>query len=109
MLEVYKFQTAKMGTIIGLITAVLVLAFARLVYNHIQLRKVPGPLLAGCTNLWRAYLQYNGGLRAELLHLHEVHGPIVRYGVNMVSIADPAAVSQIYLGKGFMIVRIKHK
>lgn len=65
----------------------------------------PGPLVAGATDLWRAYQQYNGRLRTTLLDLHVRHGPIVRYGVRSISISDPAALNIIYGSReGFITV-----
>lgn len=80
-------------------TVVAIVCFflaARLVYNWSKLYKIPGPFLASITDLWRAYHQYRGQLRGKLLDLHKKHGSFVRYGVNCVSISDPAAISIIY-------------
>lgn len=94
-----------MNTLEYSIIIAVFLLIVRVTYNWAQLRNIPGPLLAGCTNLWRAYYQYSGKLRSELLRLHDIHGPVVRYGVNMVSINDPAAIKPIYTAaKGFGIV-----
>jgi cytochrome P450 len=91
----------------GLITilSIIFLLIARLTYNYTRLHHIPGPLLAGSTNLWRAYHQYRGNLRHTIIALHDQFGPVVRYGVNMVSIRDSRAVQQIYASprKGFTI------
>lgn len=68
----------------------------RLAFNWMKLNSVPGPFLAGISDLWRAYRQYRGQLREDLLQLHQKHGPIVRYGVNSVSFSDPSAIQVIY-------------
>lgn len=66
-----------------------------------------GPFLARISDLWRAYYQYNGLPRAKLLQLYEKHGPIIRYGVNSISISDPSAISVIYGSRaGFVTVII---
>ncbi|EMR62676.1 putative cytochrome p450 oxidoreductase protein [Eutypa lata UCREL1] len=74
-------------------TLFLSLVCTRLLSNWRRLNKAPGPLLAGVTDLWRAYQQYNGKLGHKLLDLHSKHGPIVRYGngkevPSLVSTAD---------------------
>ena len=68
----------------------------RLLVSWLHLRKAPGPILAGATDLWRAYQQYNGQLRSKLCDLHAQHGPIVRYGVRSISISDPEVISIVY-------------
>ncbi|KAI1406775.1 cytochrome P450 [Hypoxylon sp. FL1857] len=77
----------------------LVLVLARLFLNWKWLSKAPGPTLAGCTDLWRAYQQYNGKLRQKLSDLHCQHGPIVRYGVRSISVSDPEAINVIYASR----------
>ncbi|OTA54203.1 cytochrome P450 [Hypoxylon sp. EC38] len=82
----------------------LLLVSARLFFNWKWLSKAPGPPLAGCTDLWRAYQQYNGKLRQKLSDLHCLHGPVVRYGVRSISVSDPDAINVIYASRdGFTI------
>jgi cytochrome P450 len=83
------------ATIIVLITAFFIL-LVHLVLNWRCLSSVPGPFLASITDLWRAFHQNKGSLREQLVRLHDVYGPVVRYGVNSVSISDPAAIDIIY-------------
>ncbi|KAK5741900.1 hypothetical protein LTR17_003648 [Elasticomyces elasticus] len=79
------------------VAAVLGLLIAyRLYSNWKQLSHTPGPFIAGFTDLFRAFYQYNGKLRDELIKLHSVHGPVVRYGVRSVSISDPSVVDVVY-------------
>ncbi|KAI1141801.1 cytochrome P450 [Hypoxylon sp. FL0543] len=94
-----------MAASLALIFVVLFLLIStRLYTNWRSLSKAPGPILAGCTDFWRAYQQYNGKLRHKLLELHSRHGPIVRYGVRSISISDPEAISVIYGSRdGFTI------
>ena len=91
----------------------LVIAGAILTYFFLRwhrLKFAPGPFLASISDFWRAYYQYRGLLRYKLLELHAQHGPIVRYGVNSISISDPSAISIIYgARKGFVTVRIISK
>ncbi|KAJ4396915.1 hypothetical protein N0V93_001137 [Gnomoniopsis smithogilvyi] len=68
----------------------------KLVNNWRKLQRAPGPLLAGITDFWRAWQQYNGKLRSRLVELHEEHGPVVRYGVRSISLSDPSAIDIIY-------------
>ncbi|KAI1458106.1 cytochrome P450 [Annulohypoxylon moriforme] len=86
-----------MASIYALLFIILpALACIHLLNNWRRLRKAPGPALAGCTDLWRAYQQYRGKLRQKLLDLHSKHGPIVRYGVRSVSISDPEVINVAY-------------
>lgn len=69
------------------------------------LNKVPGPWLAGFTDLYRLFIVW--GRRPELWHirLHKKHGKIVRLGPNTVSIADPEAIKIVYgLNSGYVKV-----
>ncbi|RWA05490.1 hypothetical protein EKO27_g9619 [Xylaria grammica] len=81
----------------------LALIGVRVIVDWNKLRKAPGPVLAGITDLWRAYQQYNGTMRESLLDLHAQHGPIVRYGVRSISINDPEVIKVVYGSRaGFM-------
>ncbi|KAI5303064.1 hypothetical protein KEM56_000068 [Ascosphaera pollenicola] len=77
---------------------------ARLLHNKYGngLAHVPGPLLAGYTDLWRFFIVL--GRRPELVYiaLHEKHGDVVRVGPRALSFADPAAAKAIYaINSGF--------
>lgn len=86
--------------------ACLTLVALKLFDNWRLLRRAPGPFLASTTDLWRAWHQYHGRLRGKLVKLHEKHGPIVRYGVQSISISDPSAIDIIYGSRqGFTTVR----
>lgn len=88
-------------------TLFLSLVCTRLLSNWRRLNKAPGPLLAGVTDLWRAYQQYNGKLGHRLLDLHSKHGPIVRYGVRSISISDPEVINVVYGSRaGFITARL---
>ncbi|KAL6366194.1 hypothetical protein LRP88_00291 [Fusarium phalaenopsidis] len=60
------------------------------------LNKIPGPWLAGFTDLWRLFIVR--GRRAQEVHieLHKKYGPMVRLGPRAVSVADPEALKIIY-------------
>ncbi|KAI1082494.1 cytochrome P450 [Whalleya microplaca] len=74
-----------------------------------SLSKAPGPVLAGVTDLWRAYQQYNGRLRHRLLKLHSQYGPVVRYGVRSVSISDPEVINVVYGSRAGFITADSYK
>lgn len=83
-----------------------VLMALKLFDNWRKLRRAPGPLLASITDFWRAWHQYHGQLRGKLVDLHQIHGPIVRYGVRSISLSDPNAIDVIYGSRqGFTTVR----
>ncbi|KAI1371034.1 cytochrome P450 [Hypoxylon crocopeplum] len=87
----------------------IVLVGTRLLVNWRKLSKAPGPALAGCTDLWRAYQQYNGKLRQKLLDLHFECGPIVRYGVRSISISDPEVINVVYGSRAGFITADSYK
>lgn len=77
----------------------VLLLLSRLVLNQRKLHAIPGPFLAGISDLWRALYMWQGKLRSKLVELHQTHGTVVRYGVNSVSISDPDAISTIYASR----------
>lgn len=94
-----------MGTILTLCLGFVGLCCWRLYSNWSQLNHIPGPLLAGLSDYWRAWYQRRGELRGKLVELHKQHGPVVRYGVRSVSVNDPSAVDVVYGSRaGFVIV-----
>ena len=97
---------------VSFVTFVWTAAFlvtSRLVSNWLKLRSVPGPLLAATSDLWRAFHQYRGTLRATLENLHKEYGPVVRYGVKSVSISDPIAVTTIYESRSGFVIVLSHR
>jgi cytochrome P450 len=52
---------------------------------------------------------YKGKLRSKLAELHQKHGTIVRYGINCVSISDPAAITTIYTNRAKFISADSYK
>ena len=64
--------------------------------SYTSLRHVDGPFLASLTN----WVRYSWVLtnRAHEIHLeeHRKHGKLVRFGPNMVSVADPSEIPNIY-------------
>lgn len=75
--------------------------------SYLKLSHVPGPFLASLSNLPR--VSWVSSKRAHEIHieLHEKYGDLVRFGPNMVSVADPAEIPTIYpMRPGFVKVRI---
>ncbi|KAK0723551.1 cytochrome P450 [Lasiosphaeria miniovina] len=85
-----------------------VAALAALLYPLYQiflhpLSRYPGPLLAKLTDYWRFRDVRSRRSHLTRVALHERHGPVVRVGPNMLSIADPAYIPKIYgPGQGFL-------
>ncbi|KAI1866522.1 hypothetical protein JX265_007823 [Neoarthrinium moseri] len=97
------------STLILLAALVLGITCIHLLSNWTKLSKAPGPFLAGATDLWRAYLQYNGKLRQKLIDLHAQCGPVVRYGVRSVSISDPEVINAVYGSRAGFITADSYK
>ncbi|KAF5486474.1 Cytochrome P450 monooxygenase vrtE [Colletotrichum fructicola] len=74
------------------------LAFIHLVSNYFAagIRKVPGPFLAGLSNLYRVYNVSKGNNQASLIALHDELGDNVRLGPRVVSIRNPADIAKVY-------------
>lgn len=66
-------------------------------YFRPSLRKLPGPILARFTALWKVYITIKGDAHVSYQKLHKKYGPIARTGPNTVSLADPAEIPAIYL------------
>lgn len=81
-------------TAVGVFIAFCVVA--QLFRTYWRLKHIPGPFLAKITNLQRLSWVKSG--RAHEIHqdLHDSHGDFVRFGPNMVSICDPAAIPTVY-------------
>lgn len=84
-----------------LLPVVLILSLLR---NHLFLKSVPGPFLAGWTNLYRLLLVYKGDAHEQQLQLHKRYGNLVRLGPDCVSVTGSASyIPQIYgIGKGLV-------
>ena len=76
--------------------AVLIFLYHLSPLLHPGLRKVPGPVWAKCSNLWRFIDTWRGSHEVKL---HDKYGSAVRVGPNVVSIADPDAIDKIYGSK----------
>ncbi|KAK6538472.1 hypothetical protein TWF694_010055 [Orbilia ellipsospora] len=67
-----------------------------LIRNHFRLRRIPGPFLAGLTNLWRVYYVKRGDAQDTYVRLHKKYGNVVRVGPNSVSVSGLEAIQAIY-------------
>ncbi|KPI37144.1 Pisatin demethylase [Cyphellophora attinorum] len=95
---------------VTLLVSLLLLLAARLITRYRRLSHIPGPFLAALTDLWRFYHQNQPhGLRTKLLALHSKHGPLVRYGVNSISISTPSAIPQIYGSRAGFVTADSYK
>lgn len=80
-------------TIAGFLLAVLLVHLAR---TYWKLKDIPGPFFAKFTNLQRVLWVRSKRSHAIHQELHQRFGSVVRFGPNMVSISDPAAIAQVY-------------
>ncbi|KAF4969186.1 hypothetical protein FSARC_3562 [Fusarium sarcochroum] len=72
------------------------LLLIRLVTSYLRLSKIPGPLAAKFTDLWRYKSRNSKVHTSRLVELHNKYGKLVRIGPNHVSTCDPAAIPIIY-------------
>ncbi|KAI8654409.1 hypothetical protein NCS56_01398200 [Fusarium sp. Ph1] len=86
----HSFGIATLWLLAGILLRLLVNKYGQ------GLNKIPGPWLAGFTDLWRLFIVR--GRRAQEVHieLHKKYGPMVRLGPRAVSVADPEALKIIY-------------
>jgi hypothetical protein len=78
-----------------------------LLQSYLRLRHIPGPFLAAWSNLPRVSWVVSNKAHVIHISLHRKHGRLVRFGPNMISVSDPAEISQIYGFSGkFRKVRI---
>ncbi|KAL2811624.1 cytochrome P450 [Aspergillus granulosus] len=63
------------------------------------LLSIPGPILARFTDIWYLWAVRAGNFQRHNRRLHELYGPIVRYGPNRYSLNHPEATKIIYSHK----------
>lgn len=71
----------------------LLLSTAR---SYYRLSHIPGPFLARLTNIPRFLWVWSNNAHNVHIALHRKYGPVVRFGPNMVSVASPHEIGQIY-------------
>ncbi|BCS30682.1 cytochrome P450 [Aspergillus puulaauensis] len=78
--------------------SIIVILLAYCIHNKhgYGISKIPGPFLAGFSDLWRTILVWRGHPHLYHVKLHEKYGSAVRLGPNVVSISDPEAIKTIY-------------
>lgn len=81
----------------GIIAVLLLafLAFFRALRNYRFLRDIPGPPLAGWSDLWCMLARNVPHYGQRLSNLHQRYGKVVRLGPSLVSIADGTLFSQM--------------
>lgn len=102
MLQRVKLSEALDSRLLIVITILLTIIY--LAHQKLQkgLNNYPGPLIASFTNIWRALDVYQRDTHITYRKLHAKYGDIVRVAPNVLSFADPGAISEIYgLNKGF--------
>lgn len=86
------------GAPIAVATGVLAvfLFAAYLVHTYRKLKDFPGPFWAKFTDAQRSW--WVKSMRAHEIHQeqHEKYGDAVRFGPNMISLSDPAAIPALY-------------
>lgn len=80
---------------LAIVVLFVLVASIRLLYNHVRLNTIPGPVLAGLSSFW-LHAQPSSQLPNSLLQLHEKYGTIVRIGPDLVSVSNPATIVPIY-------------
>ena len=75
-----------------------------------SLRKLPGPILARFSGLYRLSMVINGDSPQNYRQIHNDYGKIVRVGPNHVSVSDTSEINTIYgIGSKFRKVRISEE
>ncbi|KAK4223066.1 cytochrome P450 [Podospora fimiseda] len=81
-------------------TFILLIVYYLLTYFTSPLRRYPGPLLAGFTNLWRVYYIRQKKFHLVTEELHKKYGPVVRIGPNVLDVDYPELMKVVFGVKG---------
>lgn len=109
MSELESSFHSKYGVLLLILLGFTIVATTRLVQNKYtnHLNDLPGPMLAGYTDIWRTFTTWKGDAHETHRDLHRKYGKVVRLGPNTVSISDPAAIKLIYaVGTAFKKVNL---
>ncbi|KAF5610572.1 cytochrome p450 oxidoreductase [Fusarium tjaetaba] len=88
--------------LVSFVVLINIIQWIRQVFRS-DLWRIPGPLPARFTSLYRPLKLYTGNAHEVYHQLHLKYGPIVRTGPNVVSISDPSAIALIYsIGSKFL-------
>ncbi|KAK5060098.1 hypothetical protein LTR84_009982 [Exophiala bonariae] len=93
MLELPGMQSA---VLLGVVVASFWLVYKLSEAAVDPLRSVPGPTLARLSRVWYLSQVRRGNFEKKNIELHEQYGPIVRISPDHYSLADPAAIKQVY-------------
>lgn len=74
----------------------LCLLTTHLLITEQKLHHVPGPVLAGYTDLYRLLVVWRRDSHNTYLTLHKWYGDLVRIGPNCISISKPDVINTIY-------------
>ena len=94
-----SLQSKSAVELLSTITAIIVIplfSWYAFTWSTSPLRGIPGPSLAGWTNLWRLHAAYSNRYPLLIRDLHKKHGPVVRVGPNTVTLDFPELIKTIY-------------
>ncbi|KAF4172773.1 hypothetical protein CNMCM8694_000733 [Aspergillus lentulus] len=74
------------------ILLLILCVFGGILWNYTRLNSIPGPLLAGLSDIWRGCLKSSPRYVYRLERLHRKYGEVVRIGPKTVSVPDPSTV-----------------
>lgn len=91
-------MSSMVDIVTNLILSLVILCLSRFLWNYVRspLKSFPGPAATSFTNIWRLQDVYRGRCDITQTALHRKYGPAVRMGPNLVSLADPSLISQVY-------------
>lgn len=96
-------QISGRPTLSYLPTLLLGLIIYQLTWIYLRHRKVPGPLVAKFTDLWRLLVVWQRDSHDTYLALHKRYGDLVRIGPNCISISRPDMIPTVYgIQKGYV-------
>ncbi|KAF1989255.1 cytochrome P450 [Aulographum hederae CBS 113979] len=86
----------------SIIVLPLAILFSYVTYQWFlhPLSKIPGPFWAKFSSLWMAKHSWDGDMHRATIALHQEYGKLVRIGPNEVSVSDPNAIKEMYVGAG---------
>ncbi|KAH6699707.1 putative cytochrome P450 [Leptodontidium sp. 2 PMI_412] len=81
-----------------LVASILLPLSCYIIYQRFwhPLASYPGPWIASCTNVWKAYYVYNLVFHEKLVKAHQRYGPVVRVGPNHLHFWGADAIAPIY-------------
>ncbi|KAH7378988.1 putative cytochrome P450 [Cadophora sp. MPI-SDFR-AT-0126] len=93
-------STRIISTLPGSILAAIILwpLCCYIIYQRFwhPLASYPGPWIASCTNVWKAYYVYNLAFHEKMVEAHQRYGSVVRVGPNHLHFWSADAIAPIY-------------